>query len=259
MTDRLAGFSLDPRTGAGQRGPPFSFNSDKPAGRLVSPGPFSTGSREKMAKTPPEFSEKEFNKRCAIGRAAASLFDEKGYLETSLKDISTAAKLSKGGIYHYFSNKHEILFFVLDNYMDLLLEGLEEQLKGISDPLAKIEFVMFRHLGLYNRKVPEAKALLIDAHNLPPKYFKAIAAKEKKYAQMVTDILSEYFDGCVPAQKVKAMSYTLFGMCNAIMYWYNAEGPITLEELSRLCCDLFMRGAASYKKEAGSAKPGAPA
>jgi len=193
------------------------------------------------------FNEKEFDKKCIIGRAAAKLFDEKGYLETSLKDISTAANISKGGIYHYFSNKHEILYFVLDNYMDLLLGGLEQELKGISDNSVKIRYILFRHLKLYNTKVPEAKALLIDSRNLPSKYFKAIAAKEKNYAQLLTDVLSDFFQGRLQRDKLKALSFTLFGMINAIMYWYNPEGPITLDELSQISYDVFMKGINGYK------------
>jgi len=200
-----------------------------------------------MKKWVKQLNGKEFNKMCVIGKAASKLFDERGYLETSLKDISVAAKLSKGGIYHYFSNKHEILYFILDNYMDLLLGGLEEELKEMADNSSKIQFIMFRHLKLYNRNVPEAKALLIEAHNLPSKYFKAIAEKERKYAQILIDILSDYFDGSMQIDKLKAISYTLFGMCNSIMHWYDPKGPVTLEELSRIVYDIFMKGVSCIK------------
>ena len=190
--------------------------------------------------------EKELNKMCAIGRAAAKLFDEKGYLETSLKDISKTAKLSKGGIYHYFSSKHEILYFILDNYMDLLLGRLEEELEKIPDDSSKIQYIMSRHLKLYNKKVPEAKALLIEAHSLPSKYFKAIAEKQKKYAQISMNVLSDLFKGKMRKDKLKAISYTLFGMSNSIMYWYDPKGPVTLEELSQIVYDIFMKGVSYY-------------
>jgi len=193
------------------------------------------------------FNEKEPQKTYLIGRAASKLFEKKGYLETSLRDISAAAKISKGGIYHYFSNKHEILYFILDKYMDVQLSGLEEELKEMSDSVSKIQFIMFRHLKLYNKNVPEAKALLIDAHNLPSKYFKIVAVKEKKYTQIVTDVLLEFFDGQVPMDKIKAISYTMFGMCNSIMYWYDPKGPVTLEELSEICYNIFLRGISCYR------------
>jgi len=202
-----------------------------------------------MKKWVKQLNGKEFNKMCVIGKAASKLFDENGYLETSLKDISVAAKISKGGIYHYFSNKHEILYFVLDNYMDLLLGGLEEELREMADNASKIQFIMFRHLKLYNRNVPEAKALLIEAHNLPSKYFKAIAEKERKYAQILIDLLSDYFDGSMQIDKLKAISFTLFGMFNSIMYWYDPKGPVTLEELSQIVYDIFMKGVGYYRIE----------
>lgn len=202
-----------------------------------------------MKKWVKQLNGKEFNKMCVIGRAASKLFDENGYLETSLKDISVAAKMSKGGIYHYFCNKHEILYFVLDNYMDLLLGGLEEELKEIGDNASKIQFIMSRHLKLYNKNVPEAKALLIEAHNLPSKYFKAIAEKQKKYAQISIDVLADLFRGGMQKDKLKAISYTLFGMCNSIMYWYNPQGPISLEELSQVVYDIFLKGVSCYKMD----------
>jgi AcrR family transcriptional regulator len=200
------------------------------------------------------FKHRDMTKRRAIGRAAAKLFDEKGYLETSLKDISTAAKLSKGGIYHYFASKHEILYFVLDGYMDLLLEGLEDQLKGISENGSKIQFILFRHLKCYIENSPEARALLIDSRNLPSEYFKVIAQKEKKYAHIATTVLSDYFHGSISKDRIKAMSYTMFGICNAIMYWYDPEGPITIEELSRISYDIFMNGINSFDQAPSDAQ-----
>ena len=190
---------------------------------------------------------KEWVKRAAIGRAAATLFDKKGYLETSLKDISEAAKLSKGCIYYYFSNKHEILYFILDVYMDHLLEGLEDELRKKPDSQSKIEFIMYRHLSLYNNKIPEARAILIDANNLPYEYYRSIALKQKKYSQLLADVLSEYFDGEIPMNKAKAISYIVFGMCNSIMHWHDPEGPITLEELSGICFNLFTGGIRQIK------------
>jgi len=110
-----------------------------------------------MGEWAKKINEKELNKMCAIGRAASKLFNKKGYLETSLKDISTSIKLSKGGIYHYFSSKHEILYFILGNYMDLLHGGLEDELKAIDDPSKKIRYIMLRHLRLFNKKAPQAE------------------------------------------------------------------------------------------------------
>jgi TetR/AcrR family transcriptional regulator, cholesterol catabolism regulator len=190
--------------------------------------------------------EKELNKMCAIGRAASKLFNKKGYLETSLKDISTSIKLSKGGIYHYFSSKHEILYFILGNYIDLLHEGLEDELKAIDDPSKKIRYIMLRHLRLFNKKAPQARAMLFDARNLPSEYFEAIALKQKKYAAILTSVLSEHFATAMSPDELKTISYIFFGICNSIMYWYDPKGAITLDELSEICYGIFMKGISGF-------------
>lgn len=195
--------------------------------------------------------EKELLRKDAIGRAAAKLFDRKGYLETSLKDISAEAGASKGAIYYYFSSKHEILFFILDTYMDSLLHGLEEELRTVPAGVARVEYITRRHLSLYNNRVPEAKALLVDATNLPKKDFRVIAGKQKKYAGILAGALSEYFGGKMPPVHLKAIAYILFGMCNSVMHWHDPEGPIKLGELTEMCLNIFLRGTAHYVGEGG--------
>src|SRR4030043_243470 len=119
--------------------------------------------------------QKELGKMTNIAKAAVKLFDEKGYLETSMDDISTATKLSKGGIYHYFSSKNEILYFISTNFMGLLLKNLEQELKGIEDNFEKIQFIISRHIGFYTKYIADAKTTLHEGHLLPPEYLKIIS------------------------------------------------------------------------------------
>ena len=55
---------------------------------------------------------------------AAEVFSKKGFLSATLKDVSLAAGISKGGIYHYFSTKEELLYFIINRYMDKILKNL---------------------------------------------------------------------------------------------------------------------------------------
>lgn len=48
-------------------------------------------------------------RRDAILNAAEALFIERGYDETSIQDILDALSLSKGGFYHYFESKLQLL------------------------------------------------------------------------------------------------------------------------------------------------------
>jgi len=196
-----------------------------------------------------EVPHKRAAKTLKIAKAAAKLFNRKGYLETNMDDIGVAAKMSKGGIYHYFKSKDEILFFVLDNYMDIILEGLEPALEKIEESSAKIQYIISRHIRLYTTYTAESKTLLHEAYCLPWKYRKTIAAKERRYYEIVASVLRDFF-GPESAQgkpHITVMSFLLFGMCNWIYAWYNPKGPVGAEQLSETIWTVFLKGARELK------------
>ena len=60
--------------------------------------------------------------RQEILRAAARLFQQQGYDATSMNDVAAALKLSKGGLYHHFQSKDEILYNIISHAMDITEE-----------------------------------------------------------------------------------------------------------------------------------------
>jgi AcrR family transcriptional regulator len=189
-----------------------------------------------------EHEEKAPLRKQAIAQVAARLFDKRGYLETSLQDVSTEGGFSKGAIYYYFASKHELLFFILDTYCDSLLEGLSEELERLPRGLPRVEVIVRRHMALYNNRVPEARALLLDAHQLPKRDVRVLAGKQKVYAAFLTEALSDHLGGKLSVVHVKAMTYVLFGMCNSVMHWHDPAGPISTDELTEMCLNIFLRG-----------------
>ncbi|MBR0599395.1 TetR/AcrR family transcriptional regulator [Sinanaerobacter chloroacetimidivorans] len=74
-----------------------------------------------MTKTAKNYSTKKME----LVEIAEKLFIEKGYEETSIEDILNASGLSKGGFYHYFKSKEEVLSESIGSFSDNLLKELE--------------------------------------------------------------------------------------------------------------------------------------
>lgn len=197
---------------------------------------------------PPVMAEKSRKKMEKIGKAAAQVFHKVGYLEANLDHIAAALKMSKGGIYHYFASKDEILFFVLDNYMDLVLEDLESQLTGFSSGEEKIKHIIRRHIELYAGHKAESKTLLHDSNCLSSKYSKPIAAKERKYLSLVVGAITECTTekNTVKPEEVTALAFLLFGMCNWCYHWYDPKGAIDSSALSKMIWTIFIKGISEY-------------
>ena len=76
--------------------------------------------------------EATLDSRQEILRTAARLFQQQGYDATSMNDVAAALKLSKGGLYHHFQGKDEILFHLMNHAMDITEERVINAVRGIA-------------------------------------------------------------------------------------------------------------------------------
>ncbi|EXG88410.1 transcriptional regulator, TetR family [Clostridium sp. ASBs410] len=78
-----------------------------------------------------------------IIETSTQLFIEKGYEQTSIQDILDALNLSKGGLYHHFKSKEEILEVVMHKRAQYISDALNEiilntKAKNAKEKLKKI-------------------------------------------------------------------------------------------------------------------------
>ena len=64
--------------------------------------------------------------RSIILNAAAQLFAEHGFHYASMVNLAKASGLSKPLIYHYYKDKEEILFDIVDSYMSQLVDIVQQ-------------------------------------------------------------------------------------------------------------------------------------
>ena len=77
-----------------------------------------------------------------ILRAAEQLFCQKGYEAASMQEIVRAAGVSKGGIYHHFASKEEIMTLLSHQHAQESAERAEAQLADAPDDLARLNLLL---------------------------------------------------------------------------------------------------------------------
>src|SRR5919206_3075902 len=92
--------------------------------------------------------ENSAGSRQEILRTSARLFRERGYDATSMNDISAALKLSKGGLYHHFRSKDEILFHIMNHAMEITEERVLTPIRNIADPEERLRALIRLHIEL---------------------------------------------------------------------------------------------------------------
>ena len=86
--------------------------------------------------------------RNRVFEVAAEVFHRKGYDNTSMSDVATAAGLTKAGLYHHVSSKESLLYTILDSGLDLTESYVIKPLEKISDPLQRLSTMIDLHLRL---------------------------------------------------------------------------------------------------------------
>src|ERR1700712_1667513 len=102
--------------------------------------------------------------RGRLQQAALSLFDERGFDETTVADIAEAAGLTKRTFFRYFSDKREVLFNGSHELQERWVGGIEAAPPG-PGPMAAVS------AGL-----DEVAELFADRHPFATMRFRIIAA-----------------------------------------------------------------------------------
>jgi TetR/AcrR family transcriptional regulator, cholesterol catabolism regulator len=217
--------------------------------------------------------ETRLEPRQEILRAAARLFQQQGYDATSMNDVAAALKLSKGGLYHHFQSKDEILFHIMSHAMDITearvinvvrrIDGMGAGASaggGRADvPRADVSEERLRTLIRLHIEVvlsPEDREITVmlhENHPLPPALRRKINARKKDYLHFVEHLIADVQrevkrDGQrkSDAQSTvtpRAAALALVGMINWIYQWYKPDGPLTGEAIVQQYTDIFFRGA----------------
>lgn len=108
--------------------------------------------------------DKKELKRKVILKAAAGVFSKKGYIETSIKDITNEASISVGSFYSYFNNKEEILLQIFDEISNMSMNAASESSNALKDNvIQQFTISMTSAICIYAKNKEFAKILFVKS------------------------------------------------------------------------------------------------
>jgi AcrR family transcriptional regulator len=190
--------------------------------------------------------ETAIDSRQEILRTAARLFQQQGYDATSMNDVAAALKLSKGGLYHHFQSKDEILFDLMDHAMDITQERVINPVRDIADPEERLRMLIRLHIEVVlSVRDREITVMLHENHPLSPSLRRRINTRKKDYVHFVESLIAEVQRARQSKGTIspRAAAFALLGMINWIYQWYRPEGTLQEEDLVRQYTEIFFAGA----------------
>lgn len=163
------------------------------------------------------------DRRAELIEKAAHLFGERGYANTSMRDISAAFGILHGSIYHHFGSKEELFITVYASGVDRFVNDVEKAIEPLTDPWQRLEAACIAHLeALLIRESPAATVLADWSANYSESMRSALIEQRDRYEK----VFSKLTDAVDLQTGIKRRYFRLglLGALNGALMWYQPGG-----------------------------------
>jgi AcrR family transcriptional regulator len=179
----------------------------------------------------------------AIIRAAALVFQRKGYHGATMAHIARQVNLTAGSLYHHFPSKEGLLIAVLDTGLTQITTAVSAVIAAGAPPDDQLRQIIAVHIRSLIEHANIAAAVIFESRAL----LEIEGVREQVTRQR--DTLEGLYRGVVTAGvtagtfrpvDVAIFVKTLFGALNWVSVWYRAGGRLTGAQIAAEIADTFL-------------------
>lgn len=172
---------------------------------------------------------------------ARQAFAEHGFAQTSMDDLTAAANLTRGALYHHFGNKEGLLLAVIEQIEQEVIERLQLIASKAINPWDNFRFRCRGYLEL--SREPEIKQIILkDARaifgDVP------LAAQSIGIAALQLSLESLIREGTVKPFHAEVIARMVYGMVTEASFWIVESDVYYQERLEQAIesLDLLLNG-----------------
>jgi TetR/AcrR family transcriptional regulator, cholesterol catabolism regulator len=176
-----------------------------------------------------------------IVEAAVDLFHRQGYNATSLRQIADDVGLQVGSLYNHMSSKEQLLFDIMRDVMEELIEHTEEEMASVgSDSLDRVLAFLRASIHFHATRQKQTFIGNSELRGLSPEHRAEIVELRDRYETMLRDTLqAAQDDGAIEVSDVQLATFAALALCTSVATWYRPNGRLSLEDLDRLLPQFF--------------------
>ncbi|WP_152187180.1 TetR/AcrR family transcriptional regulator [Bacillus velezensis] len=175
---------------------------------------------------------------------ARDLFAKKGYSETSIRDILTAANISKGNLYHHFKGKEFLFLHIMEEdtqgWINLWTEKQWQYKNAIEKLYGLAEFIIDINI---NYSLLNASEEFFTSAFSSQEVVERLTKLDDQYYEIIEDILREGInDGSWVINNIQITSKILSGLFYSIDTLYRNDSIQQKKELLKEATKIFIKG-----------------
>jgi AcrR family transcriptional regulator len=174
--------------------------------------------------------------------AAVELFARQGYHATSITDIGEHAQVKRGALYYYINSKEELLFSVLVQHVEAVLDRALATAASELPPVAKLERLLHDHVNLLMERKDDLTIYERDRQALTGDRSAELRELQAQVERVWQDTIDEgVADGAFrPIDPVVLKG--IIGMAISPHRWFDKGGRLTAEQIADHLCEFVLDG-----------------
>ena len=176
---------------------------------------------------------------------AARLFADKGFKNTTVRDIADAAGILSGSLYHHFDSKESMVDEILRTFQEDLFGQYDDILASDADPLAKLEQAVRVSFEAIDEHHDEVAIFQNDAaHLLTFDRFSYLADRNRQSREVWLTLLRSGIDAGVLRDDLDLeLTYRFIrDTVWVAVSWYRPGGRRTHTEIARQYLSILLEG-----------------
>ncbi|OZU90207.1 TetR family transcriptional regulator [Virgibacillus indicus] len=192
--------------------------------------------------------------RQKIIQSSLLLFEEYGFHGVTVNQIVKDVGTSKGGFYHHFTSKDELLFVIHDTFITYVLKKATIATETYKSPTEKLQTIIKDFVKVFDLYKPHISVFYQENIYLKPDYEMLIKKKRDQFKRIINEAVYEgrergEFRSDLP---VEITTMAILGMVNWTYKWYQQSGSKTIEEIGDIFVDLILRAVLKTETIASS-------
>jgi AcrR family transcriptional regulator len=192
-----------------------------------------------------------------IFEQATRLFAQRGYAGTSLQDVADAVGLTRPALYHYFSNKDELLARLVSEVTAEAATGIGELARrsdlSADRKVREIVQNIVRSNGLHAERF---QLLIRSEADLPEEVRAIYEMNRKSVLRSLTQVIEDGLGtGVFRPQSPRLAALGVLGVANWVAWWYRPDSRFNLDQVSEELAEFAVHGLAAESGRPVTAGP----
>ena len=187
--------------------------------------------------------------QAVLREAATRLIARHGYEAVSMRRLADEVGVQAAALYRYFPTKEDLLFALMREHMDALIESWTALQDRTGDPREQLAAFVRNHIGFHLARRDSTHVNNLELRSLSPDRLARIVSLREAYEGELRAILQRgASQGIFDVEDPALVSMAIIQMITGVIVWFRPDERLSIDEITDRYLAMTLRLAGAKSK-----------